>query len=98
MSVVFNPAGLEALLQQEGVRKFMEQQGERVMVLARQNVRDYFHTAPILTVDRDVDLSMEGPNVTIGIRDAGSKSRRLAQKQADGTLNWLTTALDAAKR
>lgn len=97
MTVVLNNAALAVLLEsQEGpVGRFIERQAARIVEQARQNVRGYFASAPSLNVDQDVGSDMDGSTAVIGIRDAGSKSRRLARAQADGKVNWLLDALAA---
>lgn len=99
MSVVLNEAALTALLDtQEGpVGQFVQRIGAQVVVAAQGNVRGYFQSAPTLNVDQDVGLAMNGSTAVIGIRDAGEKSRRLARAQADGKVDWLRTALEAAR-
>jgi len=96
MTVILNEAAIALLLEpQEGpVGRFVEREAVRVVEQAQRNVRSYFASAPSLDVDRDVDFQMEGSTATIGIRDAGSKSRRLAQGQAEGRINWLLPALE----
>jgi hypothetical protein len=100
MPVVLLEPGLQALLDSQTgpVGLFVARIGAEVTEKARANVRDYFHTAPSLTVDQDVGFDMEGSSARVGIRDGGSKSRRLAQAQQDGTVNWLTRALEDARR
>ena len=100
MSVTLYEPALEALLDsQEGpVGQFIEAIAVRVTQQAQANVRDYFHSAPTLTVDQDVDMEMLGSSAVVGIRDAGAKSRRLARMQADGTFPWLTLALEAGRQ
>ena len=98
MTVILNEAAIAALLEtEEGpVGRFVKDLAERIVVQAQQNVRTYFATAPTLSVDQDVGFDMEGSTATIGIKDAGSKSRRLAKYQAEGSVNWLRSAVDAA--
>lgn len=99
MTVILNEAAIAALLEtEEGpVGRFVKDLAERIVVQAQQNVRTYFATAPTLSVDQDVGFDMEGSTATIGIKDAGSKSRRLAKYQAEGSVNWLRSAVDAAR-
>ena len=99
MTVILNESALAALLEtQEGpVGRFVERKAQQIVEGAQRNVRDYFQSAPSLNVDQDVGLQMDGSNATIGIRDAGEKSRRIAQAQADGRFNWLQRAVDAAR-
>lgn len=94
MTVILNPAGLETLFQSVGVREFVQHEAEKVADRAAGNVRRYFVSAPTLDVDRDVGVSMDGNRATIGIKDAGSKSRRLARAQRDGRVNWLLDAVN----
>lgn len=98
MSVILFEPALEALLDtEEGpVGQFIQQLAAQVTSQAQQNVRDYFVSAPSLNVDQDVGFDMEGSTAVVGIRDAGSKSRRLAQGQSDGLIDWLVAALQAA--
>ena len=99
MTVILNEAAIAALLEtEEGpVGRYVKDLAERIVVQAQQNVRTYFATAPSLNVDQDVGFDMEGSTATIGIKDAGSKSRRLAKYQAEGSVNWLRSAVDAAR-
>jgi hypothetical protein len=99
VTVILNEAAIAALLEtEEGpVGRFVKDLAERIVVQAQQNVRTYFATAPTLSVDQDVGFDMEGSTATIGIKDAGSKSRRLAKYQAEGSVNWLRSAVDAAR-
>lgn len=99
MTVILNEAAIAALLEtEEGpVGRFVARVAEAVVVQAQQNVRTYFATATTLNVDQDVGFDMEGSTATIGIKDAGNKSRRLARYQAEGSVNWLRSALDAAR-
>ena len=99
MTVIINESVIAVLLEsQDGpVGRFVARKAEQVTAEAQRNVRGYFASAPALDVDQDVGFNMEGSTATIGIRDAGSKSRRLAQSQADGRINWLRSALDAAR-
>lgn len=96
MSVILNEAALKRLLDtEEGpVGQFVQRKAEVLVEAAQNNVRDYFASAPVLTVDQDVGLSMDGSTATIGIRDAGSKARRLARAQGEGKVNWLLKALE----
>lgn len=96
MSVtLFEPVLVALLDSEEGpVGEFVSQVAAAVTVQAQQNVRAYFASAPSLDVDQDVGFAMEGSTATIGIRDAGSKSRRLAQAQSEGRVNWLLSALE----
>lgn len=96
MTVTLNEAALKLLLDtQEGpVGQFVQGVALQVERQAQQNVRDYFHSAiPALTVDQDVDVLMSGSDALVGIKNRGRKSQRLAQLQSEGTLNWLTDAL-----
>ena len=99
MSVTLFEPALERLLDtQEGpVGQHIQALAQRVSTQAQQNVRAYFASAPSLDVDQDVGSEMEGSTAVIGIRDGGSKSRRLAQAQAEGKVNWLLAALEAAR-
>ena len=99
MSVtLFEPALVVLLESQEGpVGQFVERKAARVLNQAQTNVRAYFHTAPTLDVDQDVILEMEGSTAVVGIKDGGSKSRRLAQKHAEGTSPWLRDAVQAGR-
>ena len=101
MTVVLNNAALTLLLEAEDgpVGRYVEKVAQAVVVEAQRNVKGYFGSAPSLEgrVDQDVDYEMEGSTAVVGIRDGGSKSRRLAQYQSEGRFNWLTRALDAAR-
>ena len=96
MSVTLNEAALVRLLDSEEgpVGEYVQRLAEAVVAQAQGNVRDYFHSAPSLTVDQDVGFSMEGSKAIIGMRDRGDKSRRLSEAQADGDVNWLLLAFD----
>jgi hypothetical protein len=98
MSVILNEPALARLLDSEEgpIGIHVQQLAAQVVAQAQSNVRDYFQSAPSLNVDQDVGSDMEGSTAVIGIRDAGSKSRRLAQAQTDGKVNWLVSALRAA--
>ena len=100
MSITLNEPALALLLESENgpVGRFVADLAAQITGQAQQNVRAYFGSAPSLNVDQDVGFDMEGSTATIGIRDAGSKSRRLAQSQADGRVNWLRSALEAGRR
>ena len=99
MSVKLNPLALNFLLDSEDgpVGEYVAVLGGRVLAQAQQNVRAYFASAPSLNVDQDVGSDMLGSTAVIGIRDVGSKSRRLARAQAEGRVNWLVDALEAAR-
>ena len=99
MSVQLNPPALNFFLDSEEgpVGQYVAALGARVLAQAQQNVRGYFVNAPSLNVDQDVGSDMEGSTAIIGIRDAGNKSRRLARAQAEGRVNWLVDALEAAR-
>jgi hypothetical protein len=97
VTVILNEAAIVALFESVPVVQFVERTAERVVIEAQRNVRAYFATAPSLDVDQDVGLQMDGSTATIGIKDAGNKSRRLARYQAEGSVNWLRSALDAAR-
>lgn len=100
MSVILNEAAITALLEsQEGpVGRFVENLARDITEDAQANVRDYFHGAPSVTVDRDVDFLMEGSSAVIGIRPEGQKAERLARSQNEGRVNWLLNALAQARR
>jgi len=99
MSVTLNPAALNFFLDSEEgpVGEYVSVLAARVLAQAQQNVRGYFASAPSLNVDQNVGSDMEGSMAVIGIRDGGSKSRRLARAQAEGRVNWLVDALEAAR-
>lgn len=97
MSVILNEAGIARLFESLPVTAFVQRSAEEVAAEAQRNVRAYFASAPTLDVDQDVGVSMQGSNATVGIRDAGSKSRRLARAQAEGKVNWLLGALEAVR-
>ena len=99
VSVVLNELALANLLDTETgpVGQRVAVLAARVTTQAQQNVRGYFASAPSLNVDQDVGFDMQGSTATIGIRDAGNKSRRLARAQAEGRVNWLLSALEAAR-
>jgi hypothetical protein len=96
MTVVLNEAALAALLDTpEGrVGQLVASKAAIVVQKARVNVRDYFQSAPTLTVDQDIDFEMLGSSAIVGIRDAGSKARRIARAQAEGRFDWLLKALE----
>ncbi len=99
MTVVLNPAGLAALFESPPVVAFVRHQAELVKAEAQRNVRGYFGTAASLhgRVDEEIDVEMEGNRAIVGIKDGGSKSKRLVQYQIDGSFPWLTRALEASK-
>lgn len=98
MSVILNESALRALLDSEEgpVGRLIQEKAEQVTAQAQQNVRGYFQSAPSLMVDQDVGFRMDGSTATIGIQNAGSKSRALARRQAEGRVNWLLSALQTA--
>jgi hypothetical protein len=100
MSVTLYEPALRALLEsQEGpVGRYVQSLAEDITLQAQLNVRYYFESAPMLDVDQDVDFIMEGSTATVGIRDAGNKSRRLARAQAEGKVNWLGAAVESVAR
>lgn len=96
--VPYEPALARLLDSQEGeIGRFMEGVAQAVTLRAGQNVNAYFHSAPSLDVGADVDYEMEGSTAAVGIRDAGSKSRRMARAQAEGKVNWLADAIDSVR-
>ena len=99
MTVILNEAALVALLDtQEGpVGQHVQRLAAAVEIQAQNNLKAYFIGAPSVDVDRDVAVEMDGSTAVIGIRDAGNKSRRMAQYQAEGRVNWLTGALDLSR-
>ena len=99
MTVTLNESAVRLLLETEDgpLGRFIQRKAEQITAQAQQNVRDYFVSAPSLDVDQDVDFSMQGSTATIGIRDAGSKSRRLAKSQSEGKVNWLLKSLEAGR-
>jgi len=94
MTVVLNPAGIAALFESQPVVRFVAETAElKVVAPTQKAVADYFQSAPSLRVDQDVGFHMDGSTATIGIRDAGSKSRRLART---GLIQkWLQAALES---
>lgn len=100
MSVTLYEPALEALLDsQEGpVGQYVQRIAGAVTQQAQANVRAYFHSAPTLTVDQDVDMEMQGSTAVVGIKDGGSKARRIARAQAAGTFTWLSDALAAGRQ
>lgn len=101
MSVILNESGILALFERPTVVAFVERvTKEKVVTATQQAVVDYFHTAPSLNVDQDVDLEMRGSSAVVGIRDTRSdliesKGRRLART---GLIQkWLTAAVDEAR-
>jgi hypothetical protein len=101
MSVTLYEPALRILLEsQEGpVGRYVERLAARIEIEAQQNVKDYFGGAPSLQgrVDQDIDFIMEGSTATIGIRDGGNKSRRIARYQAEGRFNWLSRAVERVR-
>lgn len=100
MGVIFNEPGLAALLESPNgpVGRYVTQIAEEMVEQARAEVRDYFHTAPSITVDQDVIAQPVGPNeIEVGMRDAGDKARRLADMQIRGTFNWLGRARESTR-
>lgn len=101
MSVILNEVALKALLETEDgpVGRHVERMAAVVVEAERANVIAYFGKAPSLhgRVDQEVDYEMQGSSAVIGIRDRGNKTRRLAQKEADGTMRFgLRDALQKA--
>lgn len=96
MSVILNEPALAVFLDSEEgpVGEYVSTLAAAITTRAQQNVRAYFASAPSLDVDQDVGFDMEGSTAIIGIQDAGSKSRRLAQAQSEGRINWLLSALE----
>jgi hypothetical protein len=106
MSVTLYEPALRALLDsQEGpVGRFVERKAQAIVLEAQGIIRDYFHRAPTVNVDQDVDYEMQGSTATVGIRDPGysrsserSKARRLAEYQARGSFQWLSAAVESEK-
>ena len=101
MSVTLYEPALRALLDsQEGlVGQYVQRLATRIEIQAQQNVKDYFGGAPSLQgqVDQDIDFTMDGSTATIGIRDGGNKSRRIARYQAEGRFNWLSRAVESVR-
>jgi hypothetical protein len=101
VSVTLYEPALRALLDsQEGpVGQYVQRLATRIEIEAQQNVKDYFGGAPSLQgrVDQDIDFIMEGSTATIGIRDSGNKSRRIARYQAEGRFNWLSRAVESVR-
>ena len=100
MSVILNEGALALLLEtQEGpVGRFVESVARDITEQAQANVRDYFHGAPSVTVDQDVDFKMDGSSAVIGIRPEGNKAERLARMQSEGRFDWLKRAVEAVRR
>jgi hypothetical protein len=101
VTVVLNEVALKALLDtQDGpVGRYVQSVAQAVVVEAQRNVKGYFGSAPSLEgrVDQDVDYEMEGSSAVVGIRDGGSKARRLARYQSEGRFPWLQRALETAR-
>jgi hypothetical protein len=93
VTVILNEAAIAALFESPPIVAFVASTAEqKVVIPTQQAVADYFQSAPSLRVDQDVGFSMDGSTAVVGIRDAGSKSRRLART---GLLaKWLQAAVD----
>ena len=94
MTVRLNEVALSALLDtQEGpVGQDLQRRAQAVTALARENVAFIMHRVP--GVAQDVDYVMQGSQAVIGIRDAGSISEYLVDKE-NVEFVWLVPALQA---
>ena len=86
MSVTLYEGALAALLDsQEGpVGQYVQRTAEAVVAHAQVQFDEYFHG--VLPARQDIGFSMEGSTATVGYKDSGSKSRRLAAREAAGLL------------
>jgi hypothetical protein len=88
--VILNEGALRILLEEEigAVGRSIERRAQATVEQEKKNVIDYFGRAPSLhgRVDQEVGYQMSGSTAVVGIRDGGNKARRLAQKEADGTM------------
>lgn len=100
MNVILYEPALELLLDsQEGVvGQYIERKAARVLDQAKANARAYFSGAPAIDIERDVVSQMEGSTAVVAIVDGGSKSRRLAKAEREGTVRvGMRQALEAAR-
>ena len=94
MTVVLNEAAIAALFESPPVVAFVAETAEqKVDISTQQAVADYFRSAPTLRVDQDVGFHMQGSTAVVGIRDAGSKSRRLVRTGL--FQKWLRASLES---
>jgi hypothetical protein len=94
MTVVLNEFALAALLESEQgpVGRDLRRRAERVTQLAREKV-GFIMIRSTIDVSADVDFRIEGgPQAVIGIKDTGSISRYLAEKETR-ELVWLKPSL-----
>lgn len=94
-NIVIHQDAIDRLLEGPAVARLIEDKAREITEAVQGSVRGYFASAPSVDVDQDVDFTMDGATATIGIRDKGSKSRRLVDK---GLLqDWLQLAVEAAR-
>ena len=100
MSVTLYEPALRALLDsQEGpVGQYIQRLAVRVVADAENSFDAYFAAANLPDME-NVGYDMEGSSATIGYKDAGNKSRRLARAEAEGRLTNppIQTALAAVR-
>ena len=99
MTVTLIETGLANLLEHPAgpVSLFVHSVADEIVDEASKNVRDYFQSAPTLNVHDDVGKETLGEIVAVGIRNAGTKSRRMAAAQANGTVGWLARAQESVR-
>jgi hypothetical protein len=87
VSVTLYEPALRALLEsQEGpVGRYIQTLAVRVVARAEDNFDEYFAAANLPDME-NVGYSMDGSSATIGYKDVGNKSRRLARAEAEGKL------------
>jgi hypothetical protein len=100
-NVVIHQDAIDKLLAGPEITRFVEGKAREITESVQKEVVGYFtgedHYAPDLAYDvaDDVDFTMDGSSAVIGIRDKGSKSRRLVDK---GLMEkWLLRAKEAAR-
>lgn len=94
MSVTLHEDAIRNLLSSEGpVGEHIQERALRVAIAAQANARIIMHRKPDVVNAIDVAFDSEG-QATIGIRDEGSISRYLAEKEARERV-WLVPALAA---
>ena len=99
MTVVLLEPGLNALLELPTgpVALLVNQISDEIAAEAKLNVQDYFKGAPTMNVHDDVATEAFGETVAVGIRNVGNKSRRMADYQAQGKVNWLGRAVEIVR-
>jgi hypothetical protein len=100
VTVILNEVGIKRLMASLPVMEYVQRTVEsRLVEPVQQDIVDYFHRAPSLTVEGDVDTEIRGDVVVMGIRDThpeseDSKGRRLVRTGL--YQKWLQEARNAA--